>query len=53
MDKRITVDEWLDIATEVIEQASDRFSDDGKISIGDGIYLLCVLLKGIAKAYKN
>lgn len=51
--KKITVDEWIDIAADVITTFSDKLQDDGKISLSDGLTLILVLLKDIAKAYKN
>lgn len=53
MQSKITLDEWLDIVSEVVTELEKRFSDDGKISISDGIALLLVLVRGIAKAQKN
>lgn len=53
MNGKITLDEWIEIATQVFEEFASRFSDDGKISVGDGIALFLVLLKAIAKAAKD
>lgn len=51
--KKITVDEWVEIATDLITTFCDKYEDDGKISVRDGLALILVLLKGIAKAYKE
>lgn len=53
MKKQITVDEWLNIASDMITTFCDRFEDDGKISLSDGLALILQLLKDIAKAYKE
>lgn len=53
MSKKITVDEWIDIAADLITSFSAKLEDDGKISLADGLALILVLLKGIAKAYKT
>lgn len=52
-EKKISVDEWIDIATELITTFCDKYEDDGKISVRDGLALILVLLKGIAKAIKS
>lgn len=53
MKKQITVDEWLNIASDMITTFCERFEDDGKISLSDGLALILQLLKDIAKAYKE
>lgn len=53
MSKKITVDEWIDIAADLITLFSEKFEDDGKISVSDGLALLLVLLRDIATAFKN
>ncbi len=53
MQSKITLDEWLDIVSEVMTELEKRFSDDGKLSIADGIALVLVLIRGIAKAQKS
>lgn len=53
MDKKITLDEWLEIATEVLTTFSECYSDDGKISVKDGINIILCLLKAVVKAYKT
>ena len=52
-NKKITIDEWLEIASEMITTFCNKLEDDGKISLADGLSLLLELLKLIAKAYKN
>lgn len=52
MKSQITLDEWIDIVSDVLTELEKRFSDDGKISVSDGIALLLVLVRGIAKAQK-
>lgn len=51
--KKITVEEWIDIAASMISSFCDKLEDDGKISLSDGLSLLVQLLKLIAQAYKN
>lgn len=53
MNKKITVDEWIAIATNTIETFCNCLEDDGKISLRDGLTLVLGFLKDIAKAYKN
>jgi hypothetical protein len=53
MEKKITIDEWLSIVSEVCEAFVAKLEDDGKITIMDGIALLLVAIKAIAKAYKS
>lgn len=53
MNNKITIDEWIDIAAATLEEFAARFSDDGKISVADGISILLTLLRSIAKASKN
>ena len=53
MEKKISVDEWIDIATSTIETFCNCLEDDGKISVRDGITILLGFLKDVAKAYKN
>lgn len=51
--KKISVDEWIKIATDVLTTFCDKYSDDGKISVSDGLAIIVVLLKDIAAALKN
>lgn len=53
MNKKISVDEWINIATDLITTFCAKLEDDGKISLSDGLALILVLLKDIAKAYKE
>lgn len=53
MNSKITLDEWIDIFAETLEELAKRFSDDGKLSVADGISIMLVLLRAIAKASKN
>lgn len=53
MEKKISVDEWIDIAASTIESFCALLEDDGKISLRDGLSLVLGLIKDIAKAYKN
>lgn len=52
-DRRITIEEWLEIAEAVVSEFVDRFSDDGKLSLADGLAILLTLLRAIVKASKN
>lgn len=53
MNKKITVDEWVIIATNVIETFCNAYEDDGKISVREGLAIVLCVLKDIANAYKN
>lgn len=53
MEKKISVDEWIDIAASTIQTFCDLLEDDGKISLRDGLTLVLGLIKNIAQAYKK
>lgn len=53
MEKKISVDEWIDIAASTIQTFCELLEDDGKISLRDGFTLILSLVKNIANAYKK
>ncbi len=50
MAKTLTFDDWIDVFAETLEEFTKRFSDDGKLSVADGLAILLVLLRSISKA---
>ncbi len=53
MSTKITFEDWIDIFAETLEEFAKRFSDDGKLSVTDGISIFMVLLRAISSAAKN
>ncbi len=53
MSTKITFEDWIDIFAETLEEFAKRFSDDGKLSVADGISIFMVLLRAISSAAKN
>lgn len=53
MEKSITLDEWLQIASGVIGEVAKSIQDDGKISFQEGMSLLVKCLTLIIAAYNN
>ncbi len=53
MAKTLTFEDWIDVFAETIEEFTKRFSDDGKLSISDGLAILLVLLRSVAAASKK
>lgn len=50
MAKTLTFEDWIDVFAETLEEFTKRFSDDGKLSIADGLAILLVLLRAVSKA---
>ena len=50
---KITFEDWIDIFAETLEEFAKRFSDDGKLSVADGISIFMVLLRAISRSAKN
>lgn len=53
MEKKITLDEWLEILVVTLETIFRCLDDDGKISIKDACTITVTLIKAIITAYKN
>ncbi len=53
MSTKITFEDWIDIFAKTLEEFANRFSDDGKLSVADGISIFMVLLRAISSAAKN
>ncbi len=53
MSTKITFEDWIDIFASTLEEFAKRFSDDGKLSVADGISIFMVLLRAISSAAKN
>lgn len=53
MSTKITFEDWIDIFAETLEEFANRFSDDGKLSVADGISIFMVLLRAISRAAKD
>ncbi len=53
MSTKITFEDWIDIFATTLEEFAKRFSDDGKLSVADGISIFMVLLRAISSAAKN
>ena len=53
MSKQLTFDDWVDIFAQTLEEFSKRFSDDGKLSVADGISIFLVLLRAISTCSKE
>lgn len=50
MSTKISFDEWIDIFAKTLEEFANRFSDDGKLTVADGIAIFLVLLRSISSA---
>ncbi len=53
MSTKITFEDWIDIFAKTLEEFANRFSDDGKLTVADGISIFMVLLRAISSAAKN
>ncbi len=53
MSTKITFEDWIDVFAETLEEFAKRFSDDGKLSVADGITIFLVLLRAISSAAKK
>lgn len=53
MSTKITFEEWINVFAETLEEFASRFSDDGKLSVADGIAIFLVLLRAISAASKK
>lgn len=53
MEKKITLDEWLDILATTLEAVFRCLDDDGKISVKDGFTIITTTIRAIIEAYKS
>ncbi len=53
MSTKISFEDWIDIFAKTLEEFANRFSDDGKLTVVDGVSIFMVLLRAISSAAKN
>ena len=53
MKKEITVEEWLKVAALSLSEIAAAISNDGKISLQEGLKVLADVITNIISAYNN